>query len=145
MLFHFLIGGYHLHHVHMSSNMITPLTPCSSQDHHHLSKCVLPHDGPPNEHVHCSMSDHACSSGGTEEVSSNDGTHALMGQEHVTLQRLQTQSTILTNGVSHIPKVNTPSSNRQQAAVVKSVTTCRSSSKRLRQNKNARARKKAQK
>merc|ERR1712086_695060 len=100
---------------------------------------------PPQCHLNCSMSDHACSSGGTEEVSNIGGSQALTGQQHVTLQRLQTQSTILTNGVSHIPKSNTPSSNRQKAAVIKSVTTCRSSSNRSKQNKNNRARKKAQK
>ena len=121
---------------------------------------VSHHDGTPNEHLHCSMSNHACgsggteecsmsnhacNSGGTEEVSNNSGSKAVMGQQHVALQRLQTQSTILTNGVSHIPKSNTPSSNRQKAAVIKSVTTCRSSSNRSKQNKNVRARKKAQK
>ena len=91
------------------------------------------------------MSDHACKSGGTLEVSNIGGSQALMVQQPVTLQRLQTQSTILTNGVSHIPKSNTPSSNRQKAAVIKSSSTCRSSSKRSRQNKNARARKKSKK
>ena len=91
------------------------------------------------------MSDHACSSGGTEEVSNIGGSQALTGQQHVILPTLQTQFTILTNGVSHIPKSNTPSSNRQKAAVIKSSSTCRSSSKRSRQNKNARARKKSKK
>ena len=31
----------------------------------HCIEPVSPHDGPPNEHLHCSMSDHACRSGGT--------------------------------------------------------------------------------
>ena len=46
-------------------------------------KPVLPHNGPPNDHLHCSMSDHACSSGGTLEVSNIGGSQALMGQQHV--------------------------------------------------------------
>ena len=118
---------------------------CAVQPPHRCIKQVSRHDDPFNEHLRYSTSDHACCSGGTGEVSSNGGAQALMDQEHVTLQRLQTQSTILTNGVSHIPKSNTPSSNRQKAAVIKSVTTCRSSSNRSKQNKNNRARKKAQK
>jgi len=61
----------------------------------------------------------------------------------VTLQRLQMQSTILQNGVSHISKAKTPSSSRQKVAIIKSAKTFQSSSSRSRQNKNARARLKA--
>ena len=50
-----------------------------------IEPVMPPHDGPPNEHLHCSMSNHACSSGGTEEVSNNSGSQALMGQQHVSL------------------------------------------------------------
>ena len=118
------LGGYHLHHVHKLVQHALPLTTHSSQAHH-LSKCALQtphrciaqvsyHDGPPNEHLRCSMSEHACCAGDTGEVSNNGGIQALMGPEHVTLQKLQTQSNILTNGVSHIPKANSPSSNRQK-------------------------------
>ena len=49
------------------------------------------------------------------------------------------------NGVSHVPKAKTPSSNRQKAAFIKAAVTTATSAKRAKQNKARRANNKAKK
>lgn len=97
----------------------------------------------PNVHIAVSVACHSRQTCGTDEsVLSNDvSCFSKICRQTISIS----EESILSNGASHVSKANTPSSNRQKAAVMKSTVTMENSSKRSKNNKQSRAKKKSKK